>query len=361
MSARYFDSRAFARIAGVGLLLAVLLWLFDMRAFYAAWLFGLILFSGIALGCLGLLLIGNLGGGRWFQLSQPVLAAGALTLPLLGVLAIPILVGLEHAYPWTAAEPPDPAVRTLYRSPAAFAVRLVGFFALWTLLAVMLAMRGARGTMSPPLAIAGLLLYVPSVSLAAMDWVAALEPGWDSSALGLVFMASSVLGALALVAALLPVLTEGQGEGARTALSQLGALMLAALLITGYLVFIQFLVVWSANLPEDSAWYLRRMDSVLDRALITFVIAVASLSTMALLSHAMRRRLAALVPLGWSLLAVYAVYRWWEITPAFSPPAPLWFAVLLLAALAMIWAAALRALLGRGGAPGARLSDSSSG
>src|SRR5579871_2925690 len=65
-----------------------------------SYLFAYLVVLGIALGCLGLLLLHSLTGGEWGKASRRVLQAGADTIPWLGALFIPVLLGLRHIYPW---------------------------------------------------------------------------------------------------------------------------------------------------------------------------------------------------------------------------------------------------------------------
>lgn len=346
MKTRVMHWITFARVAGIALALALILWLWDLRAFYPAWLFALTVFSGVALGGLGLLLIGALGEGAWRRPARPVLRAAALTLPLLGIMAIPVVVGFAFAAPWATAEPAGIRRFPDYMSPLALLLRLVGYFVLWTGLALLVAAREPE-TPHRPLAVVGLVLYVPSVSLAVLDAIAVMEPGWQPSAAGLVFIASGALAALGLVAAVRPALDAEATDEGRSATRQLGALLIAALLIAAYLAFIQFLVVWWANLPEEAAWLLRRTNHVLDRTVIVLAVALAAVALAALLSEHVRSDAASLSPVGWIVLASYGAYRWWESVPAFAPPTPPWFTAVVLAIFGAVWVAAFQAALQR--------------
>src|SRR4051812_10038227 len=107
-----------------------------MTQFFRSYLFGYLIFLGLALGCLGLLLLHSLVGGQWGKVSRRVLQAGADTLPWLALLFLPILIGLRHLYPWM-----DPARlseaftaghKQIYFARSFFTLRAIAYFALWS-------------------------------------------------------------------------------------------------------------------------------------------------------------------------------------------------------------------------------------
>ena len=54
------------------------------------------LFLGIALGSLALMMIQHLSGGAW-GVFRRIFEASSRTLPLLAVLFVPVLLGMQHA------------------------------------------------------------------------------------------------------------------------------------------------------------------------------------------------------------------------------------------------------------------------
>ncbi len=82
--------------AALGLVGAI----FDRQAFERAYMFTFIFILGLALGSLALLMIHRQLGGAWGFLIRRPLEAGAMTLPLMAVLFIPVLIDLGGIYPW---------------------------------------------------------------------------------------------------------------------------------------------------------------------------------------------------------------------------------------------------------------------
>src|SRR5262245_5766420 len=91
---------------GVGALVLCAVGFFINRdkLFRASWLIGYRLWLGIALGSMGLMMIHHLSGGAWGMVVRRVWEASSRTLPLLTVLFIPVVLGMNRLYPWTHAE-----------------------------------------------------------------------------------------------------------------------------------------------------------------------------------------------------------------------------------------------------------------
>src|SRR3989454_8481008 len=133
-----------ALVVGALLLALLLPGLFINRdQFFHAYLVGFIFWTGITLGSLALLMLQHLTGGGWGLVIRRVLEASSRTLPLILILFIPIAFGLHHIYIWTnlAAMSESPALYTKalrYLNPSFFLTRAAVYFAIWSLLAIVL-------------------------------------------------------------------------------------------------------------------------------------------------------------------------------------------------------------------------------
>ena len=117
-------------IGGVGslVILGIALVIPDLREqALRSWLVGFIVWTGISVGCLGLLLLQYLTGGAWGVVSRRVLEAGARTLPIVVVLFIPLAVGVatRSVYNWTHLTMDDHVMvqRGFFMTPLAWILR----------------------------------------------------------------------------------------------------------------------------------------------------------------------------------------------------------------------------------------------
>src|SRR6266568_1243311 len=123
--------RSSALIAGVVLSALLIIGAFVDRAqFFHAYLVGFVFWIGITLGSLALLMLQHLTGGAWGVVIRRVLEASTRTLPLILLLFIPVVVGLKQIYPWLKA--------AKYLNPSFFTMRAVIYFALLSILALLL-------------------------------------------------------------------------------------------------------------------------------------------------------------------------------------------------------------------------------
>lgn len=271
-------------------------------------------------GALALLAIAQLTGGAWRDALAPALRALAAALPLVLVLFVPLLAALEALFPWTA--PPgtlsEPVRKKLaYLNETGLLVRTALYFA------ALLAMGGLLGVharMAPPRrparAALALILWLPAISLWGVDWLMSLEPEWYSSAFGLLLAAQHLLAGLAAAIVLAALL--GRIEPAQR--HDLGNLLLGGVLLWAYVAFMQLLIVWEANLPDQALWYAPRLSGPwglvgLADALVHFAVPFALL-----LSRPLKRAARPLQAVAVVVLAGHVLDGVWLAAPAFERP-----------------------------------------
>ena len=72
----------------------------DGAKFFRAYLFGYTVWVGLGLGSLGVVLVQFLTGGNWGLVTRRIFEAAAATLPLMAILFVPLLFGLNTLYAW---------------------------------------------------------------------------------------------------------------------------------------------------------------------------------------------------------------------------------------------------------------------
>ena len=116
----------------------------------------------------------------------------------------------------------------------------------------------AQVILSPILVIAGGFV----LSLVAIDLIMSLDPSWVSTLFGAYYFLGSFYAGLAAVAVLsaLSLKTPGLGEFLPPRyFHDLGKLVFAFCLLTGYFFFAQFLTIWYGNLPAETRYVLLRL------------------------------------------------------------------------------------------------------
>jgi hypothetical protein len=322
-----------AALAGGGAALLLLGWALLLpgggRDAAAGWLVGLVFWLGIGLGALVLLALHALTGGRWGEALRPVLAPAAAALPFFLLLALPLLPALRALYPWAAAPdavaPPD--LRHLYLNIPGFVLRAAVALAGWSLAGRLLLRLRPGGAREATAALA-LVFHLGATTLLGFDWLQSLALPFTSTAFGLAWLLLQVLAALAWAGLF------RSASGAANA--DLAGLLLAAVLASLYLGFVQYLVIWYGDLPAKAAWYLPRQGPGWAGPAVLSVLLAGVVPAAALLSARVRGNPAALAVLGAGILAGLSAHWVWVVAPAVGAGAAA-AAVLGLLAVGGLW------------------------
>src|SRR4051794_15814302 len=88
-------------VGAVAAVLCVVGAMLDWRQFLQSYLVGFMFWVEIAVGCLALGLLHQLLHGAWGLPTSRICEAGAASLPVNALAAIPLAFGLHVLYPWT--------------------------------------------------------------------------------------------------------------------------------------------------------------------------------------------------------------------------------------------------------------------
>ncbi|HEY2779727.1 MAG TPA: hypothetical protein VGI90_03060 [Steroidobacteraceae bacterium] len=296
-------------LSAVGIVASALGWIFVPDIFAHAWLAAMTAWLGWPLGSMGLILIHALTGGRWgFAIRRP-LAAGVATLPLLLPALLPVLILAPRLYPWlhSGALP-----NRFYLNVPFFCVRLVLYLGVWLGLAALVRRalkREDREAALARLAPAGLIGLALTVTFAAIDFNLSLQPQFTSSVYGWMAAAEALL--LALSVALLAT-----GRKFPAATPDLARLLLALLVLWAYLDFVQLLIVWNSNLPNDAIWYAPRLAGTWGGLAALIALLHFALPFLVLIFPPLQRSARAVTLVAALLIAMEIVRAWWLVIPA---------------------------------------------
>lgn len=333
--------------------------------FFRSYLIGFLYWLSITLGCLAILMLHHVTGSIWGLVVRRVLEAGALTLPLMAALFVPVLLGQERLYLW--AQPDVVAGDELlqhkapYLNPAAFIVRAVLYFVVLGVLTTLLNRWSSEQDRSghprlkrrmKVLSAPGLALYCLTVTFLSVDWLMSLDPHWFSSIYGIYMIGGQGLATLAfiiLVAGQLSARPPMSGVIRVKHISDYGNLMLAFLMLWAYFSISQLIIIWSGNLPEEIPWYLKRLTGDWQGVAVALVTVHFTLPFLLLLSRTIKtsRRF-----LAW-VAGLVLIMRWldlyWQAGPVFHPEgiALHWLDLAAPVAVGGLWVAFFAWRLGR--------------
>lgn len=285
-------------------------------------------------------------GGMFFAAIQHVAKAGwsvnvrryseALTsyLPFAFVGGLILLAGGHSLYEWMdKAEVAKDALlahKSPYLNTTFFVIRLVVFFALWMIFQRRLVggslaqdksgdesiTHGAVGW-----SIAFLLVFAISFSLFTVDTMMSLQPHWFSTIFGVYCFAGLFQSTMAsMILLLIYSIRKGllKGYVDENHLHDLGKFMFAFTVFWAYIAYSQYMLIWYANLPEETVFYLPRVTGSwawVSAALLLFKFVVPFL---ALLPRWAKRSHTQLVAVAILLLVMQYVDLYWLIYPNFN-------------------------------------------
>lgn len=327
-------------------------------SFYPAYLIGFMFWLGLSLGCMAILMLYHLVGGKWGTVIRRILEAGMTTLPLMAVLSIPIVLNLPKLYFWARPEEVarDPKIADIANSYLNFSgilMRAIIYFAIWLGMTYFLNRwsteqdtleGGEKSTLRfRALSSIGLVIYSFTISFAVIDWVMSLQARWISTIYGFIFIAGEVLSAFCFVVVIESILVKRKPMSEYLTSKEVhdhGNLMLTFVMLWAYFSFSQLLIIWAGNLPDEISWFVRRFSGGWGPVGLVLALFHFAVPFALLLSRSFKRNVGKLVWLATWLMIMRIVDIWWHIEPVSHPTIHLsWLHFTILAGMGGLWMA----------------------
>jgi hypothetical protein len=290
------------------------------------------------LGAFFFVMVQYLTGSAWSVTVRRIMENIMITLPVGAVLFIPVAFGLKYIYSWmdTAMVAADPVLKLKanYLTQDAFLIRAIIFFVLWSIWIFAIYRQSTKQDTEKSIrqmhiisrwSAPGLFLVVVVGTLASYDWLMSIEPKWYSTIFGLYILSG---GALTFMSIVTLVALGFRKAGLLTKsitmehYHDLGKWMFALTAFYTYIAFSQYLLIWYANLPEETIWYRNRSAGswlfwALAMPFIRFVIPFFTL-----ICRPAKRNLTILgVMAVWCIVVEY-VDLYWVVMPAYYKDGP---------------------------------------
>ena len=333
-----------AVIGAVGALILALIMDGGMQKLQFAWLYGCIYFLTLGFGALFFVLLQHVTRAGWSVVVRRLAENVMSTVPVVGLLLAPLvimtLMGNNDLFMWAnlekLAEHPNDEVRgTLalhehkapYLNATFFLVRFVIYIAVWMFL-VRFLRRGslAQDVDGDPmhtvrmqrLSAPGMFLFALSMTFASMDFVMALDAPWFSTIFGVYIFAGSFVAFMSLLG-LIAQRAESKGylDGLvnKEHYHDIGKLMFAFVFFWSYIAFSQYVLIWYADIPEETLWYKHRFTGGYRNLSWVLLFGHVFIPFLGLLSRHVKRNRAGLRFWAIWLLAIHAVDLYWLIMP----------------------------------------------
>jgi hypothetical protein len=246
---------------------------------WQAYLVNYVFWTGLSFGAVLFVAVLNMTDARWGRSLKRLAEGLGAFLPASFFLFWVLYLGREEIFPWVSEPVPEKAgwlnVGFLFARDGAGLFLLI----LLSMALIFYSVKADREFLNRPAGGADPaggkawraqrvlspvfgILYALILSLLAFDLIMSLDPHWYSTLFGAYYFMSSfyaALAALVLVSHLFRK-THGLQEYIHPHhLHDLGKLLFAFCLFTGYLFYVQFLVIWYGNLPEETKYIILRV------------------------------------------------------------------------------------------------------
>lgn len=312
--------------------------------FLNAYLIAFMFVLSISLGSLFLVFVTLLTRAGWsvgMRRVAEMIAQGVLPLMILFLpIALSVLLGSSALYPWNNPELVSESEllqkKTGYLNSGFFFIRYLIYSAVFIGLARYYFRTSLKqdGSGDPELTLQmertstwGAYLFAGSLTFAAVDWMMSLQPDWFSTIFGVYYFAGSAVACLAfMIIVLMTLQSRGLLRGVVNVehFHDLGKLMFGFTCFWAYIAFSQYFLIWYANIPEETRFYLVRQGGqeletgwpYVSLALITgcFV-----LPFVGLMSRTIKRNRTTLFFWAIFILGMRYVDMYWLIRPNYQP------------------------------------------
>ena len=231
----------------------------------------------IALGGLGWVLVSLVVRAGWSTVVTRVTETVMITIPLFALLWIPIGTLGHHAlFPWSHETDELLLRKRWFLNDGFFYGRAVAYFVVWIVMSWVLYSLSTRNDTegSDPtrrdqlvkrmwsIAAPGILLWALTISFASVDWLMSLDPHWYSTIFGVYFFAGAMLSYYSFTTlATMSLQKAGVLKEVTTEhFHDLGKYIFGFIIFWAYIAFSQFMLIWYANMPEETEFFLHRVQ-----------------------------------------------------------------------------------------------------
>jgi len=244
------------------------------QQFAHSYLLAFMFFLSLCLGGLFLTMIHHLFDASWSVPIRRVTEHMGFLLPVMAILFIPIaIMAPHHIYNWMRSD--LHLDHALHAKQPIFTLRgfyaiAIGLFAVWTWLSWNLRKwsleQDKTGAALCTIKLRqhsayGIYVFAFSLTLAAIMWMKALEHQWFSTMYGVYYFAASVwttLATLYVITTVLKKLGPLNGVVHTRQFHDIGVLWLTFTVFYAYIHFSQYFLIWNANIPEETFYYVKR-------------------------------------------------------------------------------------------------------
>jgi hypothetical protein len=238
-----------------------------------SWLFAFAFYFTMLAGCFFWIIVHHVVDAEWSVVVRRQLENLAMLLAVMAVFFIPVVIFRHHLYEWMnipVGHDPILDSKRGYLNWHFFLTRSIFYFVFFigaTLLFRRFSIRQDRDG-NPAftinmrrLAFVALPLFALSLTFGAYDWLLGIDYHWFSTMWGVYIFAGAAGSSMSLLVLVITALRKA-GYLKETVTVEhyhiMGKWMLAFCIFWAYIGFGQYMLIWYANMPEETEYFIRR-------------------------------------------------------------------------------------------------------
>ena len=276
----YFESSRFAGLSSIlGLTAIVAMALCIVGAFLSphqfsySWLFAFAFFFTLCAGCFFWTIVHHATDADWSVVVRRQLENIGALLVVLAILFVPILLLRRHLYSWMDIPPGvehSLDAKRAYLNWSFFLIRAVVFLGFFLCAALVLRRLSVNQDkdgnprftiLMRKVAFISLPMFALCLTFGAFDWLMSLNYHWFSTMFGVYIFAGAAGSSMSLLVLVITALRRaGYLNGVITLEHYhiMGKWMLAFTIFWAYIGFGQYMLIWYANIPEETQFFITR-------------------------------------------------------------------------------------------------------
>lgn len=251
-----------------------------VKQFAYSWLLAFMFSLSLCLGAWFLAMVHHVFDASWSVATRRLCEHMACLLgPTMLILFLPIAFTAKNIYEWMEA-PANHALKVKYPlfTMPGYYISAAILFGIWWLYSNRLRYWSLRQDETGSVectwkmrfySLSGVVLFALTVTLASIVWMKGLMDDWYSTMYGVTYFAASVWVTLPTVYIITLILQRTTTTPLRDLIKEntyymIGSLFLAFTVFWAYVNFAQYFIVWNANMPEETFWYVLREKGTWD-------------------------------------------------------------------------------------------------
>jgi hypothetical protein len=320
-------------LLSVGVSLSCVAYIVEPKHAAFAHLINFLFLISIGIGALFYVALEYLTGAVWSVPMRRVNEFLAALIPLAVLFALPLLFHLSDLFQWAQQTVESDVLlqsKRPYLNIPFFIVRFVVIFLIWTLFYYSFTRNSRKQDIDKDqkhtwwnirLSAVFMPFFAIGLTLLAVDWAMSLEMYWYSTIYGIYYFSGIALAGVATATYIIVKLHENRflPQLRRDHFYSLGTLMFVFVNFWAYIAFSQFMLIWYANLPEETFWFIARWKNGWEYISILLILVHFAVPYFVLLSQDAKMDPRRLKLMALWILAAHLLDLYWLVMPSYSP------------------------------------------